>query len=78
MSIKKISQSSTKKEFIPDYFEKDWYLILNVEKNDVNHSFDNFLLNMNGFLDKHAPFKKVTKYQLKLKTKSWIGAAIHK
>ena len=61
-----------------DYFEKNWGLILNVEKNDVNHSFDNFLLNMNGLLDKHAPFKKVSKYQLKLETKPWSTAAIHK
>ena len=44
-----------KEEFILDYFERDWDLILNVEKNDVNHSFDNFLLNMNGLLEKHAP-----------------------
>ena len=61
-----------------DYFEKDWDVILNAEKNDVNHSFDNFLLKINGLLDKHAPFKKVSKYQLKLKTKPWITAAIHK
>ena len=61
-----------------EYFEKDWDLTLNVEKNDVNDSFDNFLLNMNGMLDKHATFKKVSKYQLKLKTQSWIPAAIHK
>ena len=61
-----------------DYFEKDWDLILNVEKNDVNHSFDNFLSNMNGLLDKHALFKEISKYQLKLKTKPWITAAIHK
>ena len=33
---------------------------------------------MNGLTDKHAPFKKVSKYQLKLKTKPWITAAIHK
>ena len=33
---------------------------------------------MNGLLDKHAPFKKVSKYQLKLKTKPWVTAAIHK
>ena len=33
---------------------------------------------MNGLLDKHAPFKKVSKYQLKLKMKPWITAAIHK
>ena len=53
-------------------------LILNVEKNTVNHSFDIICLNMNGLTDKHAPFKKVSKYQLKLKTKPWITAPIHK
>ena len=67
-----------KEEFILNYFEKDWYFILNVEKNGFNHSFDNFLLKMNGLLDKHAPFKEVSKYQLKLITKPWITAAIHK
>ena len=61
-----------------DYLQKEWDFILNVERNDVNHSFDNFILNMNGLLDKHAPFKKVRKYQLKLKTKPWIPVAIHK
>ena len=45
-----------------DCFEKDCDLILNVVKNDVNHSFDNFLLNMNGLLYIYAPFTKVSKY----------------
>ena len=45
-----------------DYSEKDWDLNLNAEKNDADHSFDNFLLNVNGLLGKHAPFKKVKKY----------------
>ena len=67
-----------KEEFILDYFEKNWNLILNVAKNDVNHSFDNFLLNMNGLVDKLAAFKRVSKYKLKLKTKPCITAAIHK
>ena len=49
-----------------------------LKKNDVNHFFDNFLLKMNGLLDKHALCKKISKYQLKLKTKPWITTAIHK
>ena len=68
---------SMKEEFILDCFEKDWDLILAVEKNDVNHSFDNFLLNMNGLLENYVPFKKISKYQLKLKTKPWVTAVIH-
>ena len=61
-----------------DYSEKDWDLNLNFEKNDADHSFENFLLNMNELLGKHAPLKNVRKYQLKLKTKPWITVAIHK
>ena len=57
---------STKEEFILDYFKKDVELIPDFEKKD--HS--NILLDKNGLLDKlGASFKKVTKYQLKLKTK---------
>ena len=33
---------------------------------------------MNKLLDKHASFKKVGKYQVKLKFKPWITIAIHK
>ena len=31
---------------------------------------------MNNILDKHAPFKKITKYELKFKTRPWITTAI--
>ena len=48
------------------------------KKNVVNHSFDNFLSSTNGLLDKYAAFKNVSEYQLKLKTKPWITAVIHK
>ena len=33
---------------------------------------------MNNILDKNAPFKKIAKCKLKLKTKSWITTAIRK
>ena len=33
---------------------------------------------MNDLLDKHAPFKKISKYKLKFKTKPWITAALQK
>ena len=78
MSMKEVGQISIKKSLYWTILKKDWDLILNVEKNDVNHFFDNFLLNMNGLLDKHAPFKKVSKHLLKLKAKPWITTAIHK
>ena len=33
---------------------------------------------MNNILDKHAPFKKITKYKLKFRTKPWITPALQK
>ena len=41
-----------------DYFEKECDFNLNVEKNVVNHPFENIVLNMNELLDEHAPFKR--------------------
>ena len=35
-----------------------------------------FVSNMNDLLDKHAPFKIISKYELKFKTKPWITAAL--
>ena len=38
----RILSNFNKEEFILDYFEKYWDRPLNVDKNYVNHSFDNF------------------------------------
>ena len=59
-------------EFVMDYFDKDWSNILNFKHGNVNVSMVNFVNNMNDLLDKHAPFKKISKYKLKFKTKPWI------
>ena len=63
---------------ILDYFEKDWDDILNLSRNDIDLSFNNFKVNMNELLDKHAPYRKLNKYKLKLKTKTWINPAAQK
>ena len=65
-------------EFVMDYFDKDWSNILNLKHGNVNVSMENFVNNMNDLLDKHAPFKKISKYKLKFKTKPWITAALQK
>ena len=65
-------------EFIMDYFDKDWSNILNFKHGNVNVSMENFVNNMNDLLDKHAPFKKISKYKLKFKTKPWITPALQK
>ena len=57
-----------------DYFDKDWINILNLKHGNMNVSTENLVNNMNDLLDKHASFKKISKYRLKFKTKPWITA----
>ena len=45
-------------EFVLDYFDKDWSNILNLKHGNMNVSMENFVINMNDLLDKHAPLKK--------------------
>ena len=65
-------------EFVMDYFDNDWSNILNLKHDNVNVSMENFVDNRNDLLDKHALFKKISKYKLKFKTKSCITAALQK
>ena len=44
--------------FIIDYFDKDWYDLLQIDQQNVNLSMESFLNNMNSILDTHAPLKK--------------------
>ena len=52
-----------------NYSDKDWNNNLNLKHGNVNVSVENFVNNMNDLLDKYAPFKKISKYNLKFKTK---------
>ena len=56
-------------EFVMNYSDKDWNNNLNLKHGNVNVSVENFVNNMNDLLDKHAPFKRISKYNLKFKTK---------
>ena len=47
--------------------------VLCLDYNDPNISIDNFYNNINYILDEFAPFKKLNKGQIKLKTKPWIN-----
>ena len=61
-----------------DYFDKDWSNILNLKHDNVNVSIENLVNNMNDLLDKHVPFKKISKYKSKFKTIPWITTALQK
>ena len=51
---------------------------MNLKHGNVNVSMENFVHNMNDLLDKHDPFKKISKYNLKFKTKPCVTAALQK
>ena len=54
----------------------DWDNILMIGKNDPNLSMNNLHLHINNILNVLAPFKKLSKKELKLKTKPWINNEI--
>ena len=58
-----------KENFILDYFEKNWSDVLQLDQQNVDLSIESFLNNMNSILDSNAPFKRVSKYKLRFKTK---------
>ena len=67
-----------KENFILDYFDKNWSEILQLNEHNVNLSMNSLLGHMNTILDIHAPYKKVSKYKLRFKSKPWITPALQK
>ena len=65
-------------KFILDYFDIDWCNLLNLNEKNVDSAAINFLNAMNSLLNKFAPFKKISNYNLKFKTKPWITSGIRK
>ena len=61
-----------------NYFDKDLNNKLNLKHENEYVPMENFVNNMNQLPDNHAPFKKIIKHKLKLKTKPWITAALKK
>ena len=48
-----------KEDFMLNYFEKDLEGMLNLSRNDIDLSFNNFLMNMNELLNMHVPYRKL-------------------
>ena len=64
--------------FVLDFFAIDWSTKIDLNANQVNSSFENFLNVINSLLDEHAPMKKVSKHRLKFRNKPWITKGIQK
>ena len=61
--------------FKSDLLKTNWESLLKTNLNDVNFSFEQFLLELNNLLDIHAPFK-YSKRNDKSRNKPWITNGI--
>ena len=64
--------------FVLDYFDIDWSNLLNMNEKFFDLTTNNFLNAMNSLPNKYAPFKKISQYKLKFKTKTCITLGIQK
>ena len=65
-----------KVSFIDDFNNQNWDANLKLSEGDCNRSLEILLNSMNILLDKHAPFKKLTKQEIKFKEKPWITGSL--
>ena len=63
-------------ELMLDYFTVDWPQTLKLQNNNIDASFQNFFDSMSNIFDKHAPFKKITEYELQFRNNPWIIPAL--
>ena len=66
------------REFAETLDVMNWDEICNFEINDLDVSCKNFCNGITYLLDEFAPYKKVTKNEIKLMTKPWISNDILK
>ena len=62
--------------FLEDIQNLNWNNVLELEKKDVDNSFDKFFLIVETLLDTYAPIQKLTKAESKLKSKPWLTRGI--
>ena len=58
--------------FILDFFSVDWEDLLKVNELNADNSTKTYLDKINILLDTYAPFKRINKCKLKIKSKPWI------
>ena len=62
--------------FKAEFDRVDWKNLLEIEKGDVDASFNAFLVRFSSLYDKHVPLKQLTRRQSNLLLKPWITKGI--
>ena len=64
------------REFLEDILNINWDDVLQIQLNDPNTSIDHLFNKFTFLLDEFAPLKKLSKNEIKLKSKPWITKEI--
>ena len=63
-------------ELVADIINVDWNAVLDSEKGDPKHSFQRFNDKVNEILDKHMPWRKLSRKEMRIQAKPWLTAGI--
>ena len=58
--------------FKTEFNNQRWNEIINIERNDVDYSLEQYMAKTNTILDSHIPLKKISAKQFKQRFKPWI------
>ena len=67
-----------KENFETELKRENWKHTLGLHLKDVNHSFEKFLEKLNNALDKHTPYRRMSRKEQKTAGKPWITKGIRK
>ena len=63
-------------ELVADIINVDWNTTLDSEKADPKHSFQRFNDKVNTILDKHMPWRKMSRKEMRVQAKPWLTTGI--
>ena len=63
-------------ELVADIINVNWEEVLESDKADPNHSFLRFNDKVNEILDRHMPWRKLNKKEIRMQSKPWITQGI--
>ena len=69
---------SDRENFTLDYFSIHWEDLIKIDELNVDNSTQAYLENINILFDTYAPLKRIAKYKLRFKSKSWITLGLQK
>ena len=69
---KRDTKNFDRENFLLHLLDIDWSLVIKLEKEDPNYSFNLYENTLNTLLDKYIPLRKITQKELKQQYKPWI------